>query len=70
MEEKKVSLVNRIINYIKETLAESKKVSWPDKKYVWTATLIIIVLVLVLGLSITVIDYGLSQAITTLTRAR
>ncbi len=69
-EQKKLGIVERIKNYVKETVSESKKVTWPDRKYVWSATSIIIVMVFVLAGSIMVIDFGLSKAILFLTRAR
>ncbi|MBI5701873.1 preprotein translocase subunit SecE [Candidatus Saganbacteria bacterium] len=70
MEEKKVGLVAAVGNYIKETQAEAKKVSWPDRKYIISATVIIVVMVLVLGFALMGIDYGLSQAVLMLTKAR
>jgi preprotein translocase subunit SecE len=70
MEEQKIGIVDRIKNYVKETISESKKVSWPDRKHVWSATMIIIVLVFVIAGSIMVIDFGLSRVLSFLTRAR
>ena len=68
--EEKIGIVGKIKNYLKETQGEAKKVSWPSRKYVMSATGIIIVMVLVLGVLLTVLDYGFSQAILTLTRIR
>ncbi|OGC15429.1 preprotein translocase subunit SecE [candidate division WOR-1 bacterium RIFOXYC2_FULL_37_10] len=68
MAEQKKSLVNKIKTYVKETQAEAKKVAWPDRKYVISATSIIIVMVLVLSVILSVLDLGLTQMIISLTR--
>lgn len=68
--EAKPNLISAIGNYIKETQAEAKKVSWPDRKYILSATLIIVIMVLFLGFSLMGIDYGLSHAVLMLTRVR
>jgi len=70
MEEKKVGLVDKIKNYLKETQAEMRKVAWPNRKYVWTATSIIVIMVFALAGLLMVVDYGLSRAIVMLTRVR
>ncbi|OGC08218.1 preprotein translocase subunit SecE [candidate division WOR-1 bacterium RIFOXYD2_FULL_36_8] len=67
---KKKNVVDVVKSYIKETQAEAKKVSWPSRQYVFTATLIIIVMVLVLSFVLSFLDYGLTNAILFLTRIR
>jgi preprotein translocase SecE subunit len=51
---------NKIQNYIKETLAEMRKVAWPDRRYITVATTIILVLVVITALFVMVLDYGLA----------
>jgi len=69
-EKKRVNLINATRTYIKETQSEAKKVSWPSRQYVTTATTIIVVLVIVLSLVLMGLDYGLGQIISTLTKVR
>ncbi|MFH1618233.1 MAG: preprotein translocase subunit SecE [Candidatus Margulisiibacteriota bacterium] len=54
-------LIGKVRNYFKETVAEMKKVTWPDRRYVTVATIIVLVIVLVLGAFITTIDLGFSR---------
>ena len=52
---------NKIVEYLKETLAEMKKVVWPDQRYVSVATLIVLVLVFLTGFFVMIIDFGLTE---------
>lgn len=49
------------IQFIKETIAELKKVTWPTKKEFWVAVLTVIVFILAFAIVIGGIDLGLSQ---------
>lgn len=51
---------DKILGYIKETLAEMRKVVWPDRRYVAVATVIILVIVIATALFVMIIDYGLA----------
>ncbi|OGC11527.1 preprotein translocase subunit SecE [candidate division WOR-1 bacterium RIFOXYA12_FULL_52_29] len=51
----------KIVNYFNETLAEMKKVAWPDRQYVGAATMIILVIVLMTGFFVLFIDYALGS---------
>ncbi len=51
----------KLLTYLKETLAEMKKVVWPDRRYVWAATAIILVLVILTALFVMVVDFGLTE---------
>jgi preprotein translocase subunit SecE len=51
---------DKILGYIKETLAEMKKVVWPDRRYVMVATIVILVIVIATSLFLMIIDYGLA----------
>jgi len=52
---------DKIIGYIKETLAEMRKVVWPDQRYVTVATVIILVLVVITSAFVMLVDYGLAK---------
>jgi len=47
---------NKIQNYLKETLAEMKKVVWPDRRYITVATVIILILVIATALFVMGVD--------------
>ena len=47
---------DRIVQYIKETRAETKKVVWPNRRYVMVATTIIIVISILTGLFVMGVD--------------
>ena len=53
----------RPIKYIKEVIAELKKVTWPTKKEVFNHTIIVIVSSVVVMAAVAAIDYGLSYAV-------
>jgi len=48
----------KILNYLKETQAELKKVVWPDRRYIISATLIILILVIVTAFFVMFVDYA------------
>lgn len=58
----------KFLGYIRETLAEMKKVVWPDRRYVMVATLIILILVILTGAFIMVVDFGLGKFFAALLR--
>jgi preprotein translocase subunit SecE len=49
----------RLVQFYHDVLGEMKRVSWPDKKTLWEATVRIIVFVLLLGALIALMDIGL-----------
>jgi|GEM_PF-1663109 len=53
--------LNKVVKFFKETRAETKKVVWPERRYVAVATLIILVLVLMTGAYIMGIDFIFSR---------
>lgn len=50
-----------ITKFLKEMLAELKKVTWPSKKDLINYTIAVIVLILIFALVIGVVDLGLTQ---------
>ena len=54
-------IFGKLVKYIKETRAETKKVVWPDRRYVAVATVIIIFLVVIVGLYVMAIDLTFSR---------
>jgi preprotein translocase SecE subunit len=52
---------DKILNYLKETQTEMKKVVWPDRRYISVATLIVLVLVFLTGFFVMIVDFGLVE---------
>ena len=59
---------DKIVGYLKETLAEMRKVVWPDQRYVTVATVIILVLVFITGAFVLLVDFGLGKVFSALLR--
>ncbi len=58
-----MKLLQKLIQYIKESYFELKKVTWPTKKETTNYTLLVIGISLSLALFIGVVDYLLSLAV-------
>jgi preprotein translocase subunit SecE len=60
--------MNKLISYIKESIAEMKKVVWPSKKQTTTYTIVVIGMSIGVALFFGLLDYafnlGLQQIIT------
>lgn len=54
--------MNKLTNYIKESIEEMKKVTWPTKKETYRYTILIIVISLVVALFLGGLDYGFQEA--------
>ena len=50
-----------LVKFVKETRAETKKVVWPDRRYVTVATIIVLVLVILTGLYVMLVDFGFAK---------
>ncbi len=56
-------LFKSIVNFIKESYIELKKVAWLSKKEVVTSTIVIVVLILLLSIYIGLIDFILAKVV-------
>lgn len=54
---------SRLKSFLKDTQNETKKVTWPDKKSVINATILILIIVFVLTTFIMVIDLFCTKAV-------
>ena len=50
-----------IIKYFKETRAETKKVVWPDRRYVSVATVIILIISIITSIYMMLVDWGFTK---------
>lgn len=55
--------INQITTYVKESIAELKKVTWPTRKQATAYTLLVIGISLALALFIGLVDYALSLGV-------
>ncbi|MFA4966994.1 MAG: preprotein translocase subunit SecE [Candidatus Margulisiibacteriota bacterium] len=62
------NIQKKIVDYVKETRAEVKKVTWPDRRYVTAATIIILLIVIVFAVFIMILDWGLARLFMMITR--
>jgi preprotein translocase subunit SecE len=58
-----MNIISKITNYLRESIAELKKVTWPTKKQTINYTLIIIGISLALAAFIGIIDYILTLGV-------
>ncbi len=56
-------MINRLIQYIKESKIELKKVVWPTKRQTLSHTLLVIGFSLALAAFLGAVDYGLNKLI-------
>jgi len=57
--------MKKLINYIKESFGELKKVSWPSKDELVMSTVILIVFVILVAIFLGAVDIGASWGIQT-----
>jgi len=60
--------MNTIVNYLKDSFSELKKVNWPTKKEVVNLVLIILASVIIAGAVIGAIDFFLTKVLGLITR--
>lgn len=52
--------MEKVLDYIHESKAELKKVTWPTKQQVWYSTLVVIVVTLIVAAYLGVVDLVLT----------
>ncbi len=58
---KAAGIVEKTRTFLKEVLIEFKKVVWPDKRFVFSATVIVLVIVLASAFYAMLIDFGFEK---------
>jgi preprotein translocase SecE subunit len=56
-------VIAKTISFVKDSLQEFKKLSFPSKRETYTATVIIFIVILLVSLSLTLIDFVISKII-------
>jgi preprotein translocase SecE subunit len=59
----------KIVTYLKDVIAEGKKVVWPGKDYVVAATILVFLIVFLVTIFIMFVDYGFAGLYKMLTPA-
>jgi preprotein translocase subunit SecE len=55
--------VKKIIQFLKETKFELKRVTWPTRKEMLAGTMVVLIIVFIVALFLGIIDLGLSKLI-------
>ena len=55
--------MKKIINFLKESRAELKKVNWPSKEEVLTSTRVVIISILIIAGVISLVDYVIKTVV-------
>ncbi len=55
------SIFAKVVQFLKEALAELKKVTWLSRKEVIASTIVVIILVMIIALYVGVIDFVLAR---------
>lgn len=56
-------VMNKLSTYVKESVEEMKKVTWPTKKETYHYTLLIIGISLIMAIFLGALDYGFQEGI-------
>ena len=61
LKSKSSQFVEAIRQFLKETEIESKKVIWPERRYVAAATIIVLIIVIVSAIYVMFLDFGFTE---------
>jgi len=65
-----VQWLNSVINFVKESYIELKKVTWLNKKEVLASTLVVVILIVIMSIYIGIIDFILAKLVSLFLRGR
>ncbi|MFW5713424.1 MAG: preprotein translocase subunit SecE [Brevefilum sp.] len=63
---KKVTIIQRIQRFWRETIGELRKVTWPTPKEAWKMTRLVMIVMVIMALILGVLDLAFSRLITLL----
>ena len=61
---KKLTLVQRIQRFWRETIGELRKVTWPTPPEAWKMTRLVLIVMVIMALILGVLDFAFSRLIT------
>ena len=63
-----VGVMERVLDYIRESRAELKKVTWPTKQQMWYSTLVVIVVTFMVSVYLGLVDLLLTGVFSKIVR--
>lgn len=61
---KKLTLIQKIQRFWRETIGELGKVTWPTREEAWKMTRLVLVVMVVMALILGILDFAFSQLVT------
>jgi len=61
---KKLTLIQKIQRFWRETIGELRKVTWPTREEAWKMTRLVLVVMVVMALILGILDFAFSQLVT------
>ena len=68
MKNEEVGVMERVLDYIRESRAELKKVTWPTKQQMWYSTLVVIVVTFMVSAYLGLVDLLLTGVFSKIVR--
>lgn len=61
-----MSFINKTTQFLQEVMTELKKVTWPDKKQIVAASIVVVILIFIIAMYVGIIDFVLSKILAVL----
>jgi len=61
-------VLKRIKSFMSEVKAETKRVTWPNRKEVYGTTIVVLIAVFIFAIFLYIVDIGLQQIVTSVLR--
>lgn len=68
MKNEEVGVMEKVLDYIRESKAELKKVTWPTKQQMWYSTLVVIVVTFMVSAYLGLVDLLLTGVFSKIVR--
>ena len=68
MKNEEVGVMEKVLDYIRESRAELKKVTWPTKQQMWYSTLVVIVVTFMVSAYLGLVDLLLTVVFSKIVR--
>ncbi len=68
MKNEEVGVMEKVLDYIRESRAELKKVTWPTKQQMWYSTLVVIVVTFMVSAYLGLVDLLLTGVFSKIVR--
>ena len=61
---KKLTIIQKILRFWRETIGELRKVTWPTPEEAWKMTRLVLVVMVIMAMILGVLDFAFSRLIT------